>query len=341
MTTRIQLRGGTASQWTAANPILANREPGVETNTGLMKIGDGVTAWNALPYSAYTLGNLAAVNDLPVSAADPAAPLPGKLRVFAKGVGGRAMIAQKGPSGIATTLQPHLGRNYAQIITATGAGSPAAYGCIATTSGSASIPAPTATLGIGIAYATTATAASAAYLYASGSAFYRAEASDHPGGFHFATRAAFPDGTYDGTAASSGSRAFVGLTAASTTGSVSGDALVAATAGFRRVHNFGVTTDPNWMFHVANGATQAKADTGVPFVGGHEYLFEMFSPPGASEVRWRIENVTTGQSAEGVAGGLDPLPPYRTPMRPTISVYTLNAVARRLWLQTMYCESDR
>ena len=44
MTTRIQLRGGTASQWTAANPILANREPGVETNTGLMKIGDGVDA---------------------------------------------------------------------------------------------------------------------------------------------------------------------------------------------------------------------------------------------------------------------------------------------------------
>lgn len=47
---RFRLRGDTAADWTAANPILADREPGVETDTGRMKLGDGVRAWNSLDY---------------------------------------------------------------------------------------------------------------------------------------------------------------------------------------------------------------------------------------------------------------------------------------------------
>lgn len=48
--TRIQLRRGTAAQWTAANPIMLVGERGVEIDTGKEKSGDGVTAWNSLPY---------------------------------------------------------------------------------------------------------------------------------------------------------------------------------------------------------------------------------------------------------------------------------------------------
>jgi SH3-like domain-containing protein len=47
---RIQLRRGTATQWTVANPVLALGEPGHETDTRRVKIGDGATAWNALAY---------------------------------------------------------------------------------------------------------------------------------------------------------------------------------------------------------------------------------------------------------------------------------------------------
>jgi len=47
----IQLRGGTAAQWAASNPILAERELVVETDTKKIKIGDGATAYNALPYN--------------------------------------------------------------------------------------------------------------------------------------------------------------------------------------------------------------------------------------------------------------------------------------------------
>ena len=48
--TRIQLRHDTATNWTTANPILAEGEVGVETDTNKTKIGDGVTAWNSLDY---------------------------------------------------------------------------------------------------------------------------------------------------------------------------------------------------------------------------------------------------------------------------------------------------
>ena len=49
--TQIQIRRGTASQWTSANPTLAAGEQGYETDTGKMKIGNGSTAWNSLAYA--------------------------------------------------------------------------------------------------------------------------------------------------------------------------------------------------------------------------------------------------------------------------------------------------
>lgn len=52
-TTRIQLRRGTAAEWSAANPVLADGEPGLEKDTKVFKWGDGVTAWNDLaPFGA-------------------------------------------------------------------------------------------------------------------------------------------------------------------------------------------------------------------------------------------------------------------------------------------------
>ena len=48
MTTRIKLRRDTAANWLDANPILAAGEPGLETDTGKIKYGDGVTHWARL-----------------------------------------------------------------------------------------------------------------------------------------------------------------------------------------------------------------------------------------------------------------------------------------------------
>jgi hypothetical protein len=49
--TQVQVRRGTASQWTSANPTLASGEWGFETDTLKTKIGNGSTAWNSLAYA--------------------------------------------------------------------------------------------------------------------------------------------------------------------------------------------------------------------------------------------------------------------------------------------------
>lgn len=47
----VQLRRGTAAEWTSANPTLSVGEIGVETDTLQFKIGDGSAAWTSLAYS--------------------------------------------------------------------------------------------------------------------------------------------------------------------------------------------------------------------------------------------------------------------------------------------------
>jgi hypothetical protein len=50
MITTIQLRRDFATNWVRDNTVLNQGEVGVETDTSKAKIGDGITAWNSLPY---------------------------------------------------------------------------------------------------------------------------------------------------------------------------------------------------------------------------------------------------------------------------------------------------
>jgi len=52
--TRIQLRGDSAANWTSANPVLADREIGLELDTKKFKIGNGSLSWNSLDYFVET-----------------------------------------------------------------------------------------------------------------------------------------------------------------------------------------------------------------------------------------------------------------------------------------------
>lgn len=47
---RILTRQDTAANWASINPVLARGEVGLDLTSLNEKLGDGVTAWNALPY---------------------------------------------------------------------------------------------------------------------------------------------------------------------------------------------------------------------------------------------------------------------------------------------------
>ncbi len=50
MAIQIQFRRGTSAEWSLVNPRLAEGEMGIETDTNLFKIGNGVLYWNQLDY---------------------------------------------------------------------------------------------------------------------------------------------------------------------------------------------------------------------------------------------------------------------------------------------------
>jgi len=46
----IQIRRDTSANWASADPVMAQGELGIETNTNKVKAGDGSTAWSSLTY---------------------------------------------------------------------------------------------------------------------------------------------------------------------------------------------------------------------------------------------------------------------------------------------------
>ena len=47
---KILLRNDTSANWKTKNPVLENGELGIETDTRLMKFGDGTSTWTKLNY---------------------------------------------------------------------------------------------------------------------------------------------------------------------------------------------------------------------------------------------------------------------------------------------------
>lgn len=52
-----KLRRDESADWTTRNPILRDGEPGFEKDTLRLKIGDGLTPWNSLPYLPSSTGD--------------------------------------------------------------------------------------------------------------------------------------------------------------------------------------------------------------------------------------------------------------------------------------------
>lgn len=67
--TTIQLRRGLSHNWVSVNPILAEGEAGLELDTRKMKIGDGRSYWNDLPYSSKQFDNIY-INNNTISSAN-------------------------------------------------------------------------------------------------------------------------------------------------------------------------------------------------------------------------------------------------------------------------------
>jgi hypothetical protein len=68
-TVRIQVRRGTASQWSTTNPVLAAGEMGVETDTNKFKFGNGTATWSALSYANADTAGITEISQDAINAA--------------------------------------------------------------------------------------------------------------------------------------------------------------------------------------------------------------------------------------------------------------------------------
>lgn len=112
--TTIIVRKGTVSEWVATNPVLASGEPGYDTTNNILKIGDGLTAWNSL------VGHKHSSSDIPDFNSSVSGLLPVKNIVGGSGidVSSSSGIFTIAVTGVASLIGETVDDRVAQLLVA-------------------------------------------------------------------------------------------------------------------------------------------------------------------------------------------------------------------------------
>lgn len=295
MSSRFQFRRGTATQWTAANPTLAEGELGLELDTSLYKIGDGTTAWNSLAYASVGPLTDATVVDY-AATGDPSAPTSGHMLSYAKSIAGRIMPKFVGPSGIDTAVQPAFFGNGIRILAPGASTVMSTFGAVAPIAvGTVSHP----TIAAGnlrtqtrrATVTSAATANSASELRTNAVECWRGNAPGW-GGFFASTRFAISSTT-------ALQRTAVGLF--STTAAISTTQNPSALTNVIIMGNDSADANMQIMHNDGSGSC-TKIDLGANFPSTNTsavYEVIFFAPPNANFVNYRVIRLDTGDVAEG------------------------------------------
>lgn len=101
MAVQIQMRRDSAADWTSANPLLADGEWAMETDTDRVKVGNGVDNWNSLAYYQGVVGSTG-----PTGPAGPTGPTgaAGAASTVTGPTGPIGPTGPTGPTGAASTV---------------------------------------------------------------------------------------------------------------------------------------------------------------------------------------------------------------------------------------------
>lgn len=337
----IQIRRGTAAQWAAAPVPLAEGEPGIATDTNILKIGDGTSLWAALPAVAWN-PEISALTM--VAGTDPGASAAGRLTLYSKALAGRIMPKIVGPSGLDTALQPLLARNKIGMFTPPGNATTAAV-----------LGAYTAPTAIGTATARNVatanmftrmrrigyvSAATAGALCGARAPSTQVTTGGAGGGSGFFKIMRF--GISDAVVVS-GARMFVGVTA-----SVSAPTNVEPSTLTNCIGVGCRTADTTLQLFHGGTAAQLPIDLGANFpvdtTTTDVYELALFAPPDTSDVHWEVTRLNTGDAVSGTilsAGGVAS-PAGTTLLSYLMAWRTNNTTAAAVGLDIMsdYIETD-
>jgi hypothetical protein len=236
---------------------------------------------------------------LPLVSPDPPPPAADTLAVYATKLGGRMMLAQRGPSGLDTTFQPNLGGNKCGIWMPPGGATtvPGVFGMSALTATGTGTARTVATTNLltrmtRLGYVSAAAAGSlAGAREALGK--YTVGAGGLLGGFF----ARFRFGVSD-AAAVAGARMFVGLW--SSTGAPTN---VEPSTLTNAIGVAQLSTSPNLHLYVAGATATTPIDLGSAFpantLSADAYELTLFAPAAGGVVHYRVLRLNTGDVAQG------------------------------------------
>lgn len=335
MAVKIQIRRDTAVNWQQHNPILAEGEIACELDTGYIKVGNGIDKWTDLKYANRELQTGSLID---LATQQVVAPPAEGVRLYAKD-DIRGMMAFKNTKGTETVLANHYGYGNIQHLQANGTNNYTSVGTYATGVANGGVRAGIVSpvFPSSLVYATNGLAGNA-LTFGSGPLNICRSNRGEQGGYHVIIRLAFHDSSYDGTVSNTGSRIGFGLVAGDFPLADSYSGQAGAYVGFKRVHNFGVVEDTNFVFVSSSVSGAQETDTGLPFTAGCVYTAEFYAPRGEDKIYWQLTNDTTGDSRKGSTS--EALPPLYTMCRMQMRLQNINAQSRSMGIISMYAESN-
>ena len=247
------------------------------TNDGAKQVS--VTRWN----DAHAIDSDGL--DFPAGITTPAAPAADTIRVFGREIANRAILAQVGPSGLSTPLQPLLGRNRVKQYQAVGNATtvPGAFGGSALSGTGTATASTVAVTNVYtrtrlLEYLVTTAATTAVAGFREAAAQHWLSSTAGLGGFFFVCRFGQATGVTTGTR-----RCFAGMSssvAAPTDVQPSSQTNICGVGYDAADTNF-------WVMHNDGTGTATRIDTGIARPTADRtsmYELAMFAPPGGGQV---------------------------------------------------------
>lgn len=339
----IRFRRDTAANFSATNPILSLGEPGWTTDTKVLKIGDGATAWNSLVALGPAPTGVGSITYDDLTGA-PSAPATGAMIEWAQLFAGRQMPWFQNPFGQSSMVQPSQARTKIGMWSPPGNATtlPAVHAYTALTTVGTVTARNVATtnmftrarrLGLvsaaGAGSLTSARQAVAQYTVGAGSGI---------GGFMKVIRFGISDAAAVGTA-----RMFVGMS--SGTGAPTNVEPSTLTNVVGVGHG---AADTNLKIFYGGSAAQTAINLGANFptntLNTDLYELALYSSPSSADVHYQVTRLNTGNVATGTLanGGGVALPSTTTLITATWLYRTNNATALAVGIDIVsdYIESD-
>jgi len=196
---------------------------------------------------------------------------------------------------------------------------------------------PSSTDGFMVNYASFLAMGETAGISQTPASFYRG-ASAGINGFNLRCRVLLPDGSYNESGASTGSRIGVGLSADTVLATLASDDPAIERIMFRRFSVNGGAIDTNWQIVVRGSGDAAVTDTGMVFAVNKVYDFTLDCVPGGTTVDWSIRNVTDNTFQSGTIPVTN-LPQATTALRGLLGVRTIESVVRNIRMANLVVES--